>query len=78
MMFRIVPRISAKLLLTPRRRAPVSFLWGLGLGAVAGIAIASKLAQGFARRRHAASEATDMTDGAMPDEEPAAPTVTTQ
>lgn len=53
MMFRIIPRITAKLLLKPRRRAPVPFLWGLGMGAIAGITLASTLAQRLVSRPQA-------------------------
>lgn len=45
MVLRIVPRISAKLRVSPRRRLAASFLWGLSVGAVAGVTLASALAQ---------------------------------
>ncbi len=74
MIFRIVPKLTAKLLLLPRRRAPTSFLWGLGLGAVAGIVraagVVQRLAQGAAAPRPA--QVADGAQAVRPAAEPGA------
>ena len=61
--FRIIPRLTAQLLVTPRRRTS-TFLWGLGLGAVAGIAVVVSLAQRLAQRAEASAGAHS-ADGAQ-------------
>ena len=63
MMFRVVPRITAKLRLAPRRRAPASFVWGLGVGVVAGVALVAGIVQRLGQRKQA-ERGERATDGA--------------
>jgi hypothetical protein len=65
MNFRVVPRITATLHLVPRRPTDASsfFLWGVGIGAVATLALAATAVRQLARKADASPRPERAADG---------------